>query len=559
LTVLNPDHHSFFSGRVFHQRHEGEQISVSYSYEHETIKNFGVGGTVLPEAGINKLTFEHEVNVTYNRFLSPHLFNQVHFLVGYNQRYEDSVSDQPGIDVSGQFRGGGAQATVHRTEGHFQGVDIVTYTHGKHEMKFGIDIPDISRRGYTDLSDGQGLYSFASLADYAAARPYSLLVQQGNPHVTFLENVFSGFFEDTYRLRPNLSIVFGARYYWQNYFHDIGHDIAPRFSFAYSPSGDRKTVIRGGAGLFYDQTGSRPISDLLHFDGHHLVRLIADYTAQPYSYPITPVELSSLAPGYEILDPRAKIPSTLQYSLGVERQITPKSTLAATYIGSRSMNLFRSIDANAPLPPYTSRPDPNLGQIREAQSEGYQKSNALEIAFRGRPTSYFSGQARYVLSKTYNNTTGILYFPADSHAPQNDWGRSINDRRNKFDLLGTFDLKNHFTFGVALAAYSGIPVDITTGADNNGDGYALDRPPGVPRNSMHGPGYLQLDLNLGHEFKLGHGAKESKRLVLTLNSFNVLNHRNDLTYIGALSSSFFGQAREAKPPRQMQLNVEFKF
>jgi hypothetical protein len=44
-----------------------------------------------------------------------------------------------------------------------------------------------------------------------------------------------------------------------------------------------------------------------------------------------------------------------------------------------------------------------------------------------------------------------------------------------------------------------------------------------------------------------------------LNSFNVLNHRNDVTYIGALTSSYFGEARQANPPRQMQLNVEFKF
>jgi len=102
-------------------------------------------------------------------------------------------------------------------------------------------------------------------------------------------------------------------------------------------------------------------------------------------------------------------------------------------------------------------------------------------------------------------------------------------------------------------------VNVTTGNDENGDGYALDRPPGTPRNSMHGPGYLQLDLNVGHEFKLGHGKKENKKLALTLNSFNVLNHRNETTYIGVISSSYFGQARQAYPPRQMQLNMEFKF
>jgi Carboxypeptidase regulatory-like domain len=561
LNVLNPDHHFFGSSRFFHTGREGEQLYVSYSYEHETIKNLGVGGTVLPEAGTNSLSFEHEINVGYNRVLSAHLLNQLHFLVGYNENPVDNISNAPGIDVSGQFRGGGAQATLRRTEGHFDGTDVMTYVHGEHEIKFGVDIPDISRRGFEDLRNAQGVYSFATLADYESGHPYSYILQTGNAHVTFLEKVVSGFIEDNYRISPNFAIVAGARYYWQNYFHDILHDIAPRVSFAYSPGKNRKTVIRGGVGLFYDRTGPRPISDLLHFDGNHLVRLIADYTTLPFSYPITPAQVASLPPGLETLDPRQKMPSTLQYSFGMERQITAKSTLAANYIGSRSANLFRSIDANAPILPDLSRPNPNLGQIREVQSEGYQKSNSFELAFRGRPTKYFSGQARYALAKTYNNTSGITYFPAYSYAPQNDWSRSDNDRRNKFDLLGTFEAENRFTFGVALAAYSGKPVNVTTGNDENGDGYALDRPPGTPRNSMHGPRFLQLDLNLGHEFKLGgdKDKKEVKRLALTLNSFNVLNHRNDVTYIGALTSSYFGQARQANPPRQMQLNVEFKF
>lgn len=41
--------------------------------------------------------------------------------------------------------------------------------------------------------------------------------------------------------------------------------------------------------------------------------------------------------------------------------------------------------------------------------------------------------------------------------------------------------------------------------------------------------------------------------------FNILNHPNDLTYIGVISSPFFGQAVAALPPRRMQLDVEFKF
>ena len=49
---------------------------------------------------------------------------------------------------------------------------------------------------------------------------------------------------------------------------------------------------------------------------------------------------------------------------------------------------------------YLSPPNPNLGQVREIQSEGYQKSAALELTFRGKPSKWFSGQAQYTFGKT---------------------------------------------------------------------------------------------------------------------------------------------------------------
>ena len=54
----------------------------------------------------------------------------------------------------------------------------------------------------------------------------------------------------------------GLRYDWQNFFHDH-NNFAPRLSFAYSPGKTPKTVIRGGAGVFYDRSGARPIQDIL--------------------------------------------------------------------------------------------------------------------------------------------------------------------------------------------------------------------------------------------------------------------------------------------------------
>ena len=551
-----PTKHYFLSGRVFHDYRQANQFWMGYSYEHETVQNQGVGGTVLPEAGYNTLFFEHEINVGDIYVFNPRLLNQLHFLVGHYDNQTHSINENPQIAVSGAFTGGGAQADARRTEYHVDATDIATYTSGEQELRFGIDVPDLSRRGFDDFTNQAGTYSFASISAFNAGNPFGYLVQRGNGHVTFLEKTVAGIFEDNIRFTQNFSVSLGVRYYWQNYFHDVAHNVAPRFSFAYAPSRKSKIVIRGGAGIFFDRTGPRPIADLLHFDGVRLNRFIV---INP-GFPATQRQIASVPTSIITLDPHALIPYSIQFGIGIERQLTANSSVSANYVGSRGIHLFRSIDANAPPPPnYGARPNPNLGQDRQMQSEGYLKAASLELSFRGRPTSYFSGQAQYTLGKTYNNTGGITWFPANSYQPGADWGRSDNDRRNKFNLLGALTAKSWFNFGTALSFYSGLPVDVTTGNDENHDSLPLDRPNGIPRNSLHGPGYIDLDLSLSHTLRLSKSKHEGPSATLGVNSFNVLNHENDITYVGVMSSPLYGHAVTAQPARRLQLELEISF
>jgi len=561
--VFQPMRHFFGSGRIFHDFSDTDHVWIGYSFEHQSNKNVGAGGNVLPEAATNTRFLEHEVNVSYRHIFSPKWVNQLQFLVGHYDAPVFSLNENPQIVVSGFFTGGGAQADSRRTEYHFDGTEFLTYVNGKHQLVFGVDIPDISRRGADDFTNMAGTYTFANLADFEQGHAGTYLVQQGNGHVVFLEKVLSGFIEDTIRVTPNFSMSLGVRYYWQNYFHDDPNNLAPRIGFAWAPARNGKTIFRGGAGEFYDRSGPRPIADLMHFNGVNLLRFILSnpQNAPPlFSYLVTPAQLAGASTSVVVLDPRLRIPYTIQYSIGIERQVTAKSTFSATYVGSRGIDLFRSRDINAPTASNSAaRPNPNLGQERQLESEGYQKSNSVEFTFRGKPSRFFAGQVQYTLGKTYNNTSGITYFPGNSYLAAADWARSDNDRRHKFDLLGSSEALRYFSIGAALSLYSGKPVNVTTGADENHDGIYNDRPLALPRNTMHGPGLINLDLNIERDFLLVKGKKEGPALTVGLNSFNVLNHRNDVTYVGVISSVYFGKAVSALPPRRMQLNLQFKF
>jgi hypothetical protein len=306
--------------------------------------------------------------------------------------------------------------------------------------------------------------------------------------------------------------------------------------------------------VFYDRTGPGAIADLLHFDGVHLQRFLVDSPA----FPLT--NTAGLPTSLVTLAPNTVIPYTIQWSLGIERQLTAKSTFTAEWVSLRGIKLFRSIDANAPPQPFFStRPDANFGQEREIQSGGRSESNALELSYKGEISRRFTGQIQYRLAKAYNNTGGINWFPANSFFPNAEWARADTDQRHRFTMLGTVKLPEALDLGLATALYSGLPYSEITGADNNHDGVVNDRPLGVPRNSLHGPGYADLDVRLSRKFALTRFRKENASTTVSIGAFNVLNHRNDTSFIGVVGSPFFGQAVSAQPPRRLQANLQFKF
>src|SRR5206468_12397562 len=117
------------------------------------------------------------------------------------------------------------------------------------------------------------------------------------------------------------------------------------------------------------------------------------------AFPTVPSNIVRFAPGL-------RSPYTIQSSIGIDRQLTKKSTVTVTYRNAVQIKSFRSRDANAPVLPASpvpgatyARPNPTLGQVQQIESGGRQMTNALDVTFRGEAGRWFSGQVQYTLAR----------------------------------------------------------------------------------------------------------------------------------------------------------------
>ncbi|HEU0178563.1 MAG TPA: carboxypeptidase regulatory-like domain-containing protein [Blastocatellia bacterium] len=561
--VATPQRQSEFSFRVNHQVGEKTTYSIRFDFTEASSRNNGVGGFNLPETAANSRDGEHQIFFTYRQIISPQLINELTLRAGHEYGRTRSVGQGiPKLIVQDAFTGGGGQADRRTTENHVQLNEILSWTKAKHFVRVGLNVPDISRRGFSDETNFGGTFTFATLDDYMNNRPFLYSINQGDGHLAFWQKEFGLFAQDQIMARPNFSVALGLRYDKQNFLGDK-NNFSPRLSFAYSPDKKRKTVLRGGAGIFYDRTGIGPIADKLRFNGLRLrqVNILDPGYPDPFS---SGSALADQPSAIYRFAPDVRSPYTFQFNMGVERQLAKSLTITANYINTHGVKLFRSRDVNAPPPPYLQRPDPAIGLLRELESAGRSETHALELLLRGRISRFFNGTIQYTLGRAYNNTGGINSRPANNYDLTGEWARADFDERHRFNVLGAFKVWDWFDLGMTVALASGRPYSLTTGHDDNNDTIANDRPDGVRRNSLQGPGAATLDLRWSKEFHLKAAKKGTKRdegpaVTLGLSAFNALNRVNYTGYVGNQSSPFFGLPVAARPARRVQLNVNFSF
>src|SRR6266567_3632216 len=383
-SVTTPSRNHIFTARVDHKFTDMHNGQVLYQLGRlKNLRQFG-GGNRLAQALEGKTRNTDAIAYLDNYVFSAKAVAQTRFqysrltpavraeggvktpvvLIGIN----DPLKLATGTLVAGTSTSGATD----RREMRVQLQEIFAYIVGAHSMKYGADVQRI-KSTFIDRSDATGTWDFDSAGDFLANIP-------GRFRENFLttstqRNTYLGFYaQDEWRLKPNLMVSYGLRFENESIVHDL-NNLGPRLAFAYDPFKSGKTVIRGGAGIFYNRALLRTIDDFtlgaqqLFFDTDTFVdpatgKLMTNaqrraFIAANLRFPQTLTVDSPLVKQFGVLnsgfsrrlDQKLRIPESYQANVGLERQIGSRLVFEANYTWNRGLHLWREFNVNAPRLP----------------------------------------------------------------------------------------------------------------------------------------------------------------------------------------------------------------
>ncbi|HYW73972.1 MAG TPA: carboxypeptidase regulatory-like domain-containing protein [Pyrinomonadaceae bacterium] len=573
-----------FFARLDHQLTSHNQLAGRYSLYHITaINSRTVGGlnAVSRGSGLDDTDQTIAVNdvATIGNVINEARFQFTHSRL--NAPVNDAVG--PSVSISGVANFGTATVSpLARDINQFEAVENVALQHGLHSPKAGIEFL-YNRANIVFPGAIQGVYNFSSLNNFLAGNYVTFQQAFGAPSQAQSNPNVGLFVQDEWRVRRSLTLNLGLRYDLQFLPAPIQTDtnnLAPRLGFAYAP-GDRRTVIRGSAGIYFDRIPLRATSNALQRDGskYIVVQLAPPQTGAPSFPSVLANQPAALAtkPNITRIDPNIETSYSEQLSFEVERELPGEASLSVGYLHLRGLHLIVQRNVNVPRFPASAgvpnlgRPDPNWGNISRYEGSGDSWYDGMIVSFHQRAGAWASLRASYTLSKSIDDAGNFFFStPQDNFNIRDDRGLSDNDQRHRLVISGTFETPGKkssvpralrdFALSYIFTYASRLPFNVLLGSDRNFDTNNNDRPAGVGRNTGAGFDYASFDMRLSRSFRI----TERCRVELTADGFNLFNRANyavpNNTFgPGIIPLPTFRQPTQASDPRQFQFGLRVSF
>jgi hypothetical protein len=497
----------------------------------------------LPGEDIQILGRNQNMAINFTRTFSSNTVNEFRFSYGrLNFSFDptdSSILSRPFIGITALI-GLGIDATFPqaRLANNWQWQDTLHIVKDDHTISLGLDfnrqLPRLTNllndRGSVTINAGGGFSSFGNFVDNFSGQRSTITRDFGERIIypnTFFQNYFVS---DSWKLRPNLTLVYGFRYEQygtpenilpfpahtgnalQNFQTSIrqerdNNNLAPRVSFAYTPRrwkkvvGQDKTVVRGGWGIGYEpffyniliNTGSGS-PNIISFN-----RVTG--TGRGLADPIgvlrnTPPPSQRDPSGIIVtVDQHLRNPQVHNWNLGLQRELPWNVILDLAYVGTRGIRLFVNDEKNPGINGTRINPIHTNIILRSNSGDSIYHSMQLKAERRFSPSGvgnlFLRGAwtySRYIdAGSEVFVTTGDSSFPQDTVNRGLERGLAAYHRKQRFVLTYVWELPGPEPItnkGLNALAYalrdwqltgitttqSGAPYTITNGGfDSNGD------------------------------------------------------------------------------------------
>lgn len=279
-----------------------------------------------------------------------------------------------------------------RNETRWQIQDSITHIYDRHTFKFGFDVQDVTSE-VIGLGDATGTFNFGSVLQYSNNQVTRYRQNFGTSQ-DVTNTYWGAFFHDEFKALANLTISYGVRYERETAVSD-NNNFGPRLGIAWDPFKKGKSVIRFGAGIFYNRVLLRTVGDSIQNTGGNLVsfdsntigtaatdpRRLAILTAVANRFPSSyasvdelrtlvtttcttvvttfpcnantgfATNVSSAGNPLRSVDADLKIPESYQFNVGFEREVGNAFVFEANYTYNKTTHLWRDSNPNAPILP----------------------------------------------------------------------------------------------------------------------------------------------------------------------------------------------------------------
>jgi len=403
------------------------------------------------------------------------------------------------LNGASQITTAGANAGSNLTAARnlFTAEDQVTLTRGRHQFTVGVWFERLQSND--DLAQDQwGQASFSTLQSFLQGTVSTFTAAPTSTPLHWRSLEGAAYAEDIIRLTPKLELRLGFRGEFttgwneaenraSNYVFNDGVIVtqpvigsspftannatllpAPRIGIAWSPFS--KTVIRAGFGTYY------ALLDALSYRLDQNPPFNPVFAIKSKSLASDEAAMQAYIPGGALpsgalispsgVDPNLKTPTVESYSLKIEQQVAPNTSLGVAYVGSHSYHELLSIDANTPIPticptacpanypagiyynPTSTLANPTLANSTTWFSQGISSYNGLEVDVNQRLNHGLQFRGVYTFSKGLDDgdnmntsiATNSPAFTANPHDPMADYGRASFDIRHVAVINGTYDL-----------------------------------------------------------------------------------------------------------------------